>query len=463
MNNVTETLNALTSGSLIFDERADYLDLLLLHRSNPQRYPYLLESAAQSEQNSRFDILFAYPQECMTLGAADLADMDFLNQFDERWKKSRTVQANHDLPFTGGWFVYLSYEFAQQIEPSLLLASTASINFPVAFATRIPAAIILDHHKHCSYLVAEKSFAHLLPMMSDDLESAMVALEEGASVTTVKIDEIIEDAPQAYLDGVARIKEYILAGDTFQVNLSRAWRAKVEEGTSGGALYKQLRQANPSPFAGLIFHDGQYIISSSPERLVKVNQTYVEVRPIAGTRPRALEQGDDKALSESLLKHPKEIAEHIMLIDLERNDLGRICQPGSVEVNELMCLESYRHVHHIVSNVRGKLKAEITPGEVISAVFPGGTITGCPKVRCMEIIHELEQEPRGAYTGAMGYVNNDGTMDLNILIRTLSLINNQITIRAGAGIVADSDPAMELEESRTKARGLLRAIQNDLD
>ncbi len=463
MDNVIRTLRGSPPTSLFVERRDAYTDLLLLHQANPQRYPYFLESAARGEQNSRFDILFAHPLEQLSLVHSDLEKKDFLARFDKSWKKTQAVTGYHELPFRGGWFLFLSYELAQQIEPGLhSMDGGVAIDFPVAFATRIPAAIITDHQQQCSYLVAEANYAHLIPPLVEDLERAMRLGDGDAGKDAIVIQEVIEDDPQRYLGGVERIKEYILAGDVFQVNLSRAWRAPAQKGVQGGVLYRQLRQANPSPFAGLIYHEGSYIISSSPERLVSVNQHYVETRPIAGTRPRSLEAAQDKTLSDSLLRHPKEIAEHIMLIDLERNDLGRICRPGSVEVNELMGLESYRHVHHIVSNVRGKLKAGISPGEVIRAVFPGGTITGCPKVRCMEIIHELEQEPRGAYTGAMGYVNTDGSMDLNILIRTLSLIDNQITLRAGAGIVADSDPHMELEESRAKARGVLRAIQNNL-
>jgi anthranilate synthase component 1 len=166
----------------------------------------------------------------------------------------------------------------------------------------------------------------------------------------------------------------------------------------------------------------------------------------------------DAAYSQELLAHPKERAEHIMLIDLERNDLGRLCVPGTIEVNELMVLESYAHVHHIVSNVRGRLREDISPGDVIRAVFPGGTITGCPKVRCMEIIAELEQQARGAYTGSMGYINRDGSMDLNILIRSMISSGDHLQLRAGAGIVADSNALAELDETRAKARGLLRAL-----
>ena len=199
-------------------------------------------------------------------------------------------------------------------------------------------------------------------------------------------------------------------------------------------------------------------MSSSPERLVRVHHDLIETRPIAGTRPRSAEQGQDLYYSRELLAHPKERAEHIMLIDLERNDLGRVCFPGSVKVDELMSLESYAHVHHIVSNIQGRKRPEVTPGQVIRAAFPGGTITGCPKVRCMEIIAELEGTGRGPYTGSFGYLNRDGDMDLNILIRTLLVEGTRFSLRAGAGIVADSDPGAELAETRAKARGMLLAL-----
>ena len=184
----------------------------------------------------------------------------------------------------------------------------------------------------------------------------------------------------------------------------------------------------------------------------------VETRPIAGTRARHGAPGSDATEKQELLANAKERAEHVMLIDLERNDLGRICHAGTVEVNEFMVTESYPHLHHIVSNVRGVLRDDVTPGAVLRAVFPGGTITGCPKYRCMQIIGELEREPRGAYTGSVGYLNTDGDMDFNILIRTATLSGNELRFRAGAGIVADSDWQRELAETRTKAEGLLRAF-----
>jgi anthranilate synthase component I len=256
-----------------------------------------------------------------------------------------------------------------------------------------------------------------------------------------------------------RAREYIIAGDIFQANLSREWRMPLPPDADPAALYARLRRSNPGPFAGLARWEEHAILSSSPERLLSLRNGVVETRPIAGTRPRGANAADDAALERELIGHPKERAEHVMLIDLERNDLGRICRPGSIEVNEMMVLETYAHVHHIVSNVRGELAAGVGPGAAIRAVFPGGTITGCPKVRCMQIIQELEAGPRGAYTGSMGWLGADGSMDLNILIRTMEMSPGELRFRAGAGIVFDSVPEAELAETRAKAKGLLAALE----
>jgi anthranilate synthase component 1 len=272
-----------------------------------------------------------------------------------------------------------------------------------------------------------------------------------------EIPRITEDDASRFVSAVDSAKQYIAAGDVFQANLSRGWSVKTQR--SARDVYTRLAAANPAPFAGSVKWNERWILSSSPERLLEIRDGIASTRPIAGTRPRALIREQDKVLSEELFANPKERAEHIMLVDLERNDLGRICEPGSVEVSEMMVLESYRHVHHIVSNVRGRLRSEVTPGMAIRAVFPGGTITGCPKVRCMQIIAELEASPRGAYTGSIGYLNRDGSLDLNILIRTMVKHGTSLQLRAGAGIVADSEPNAELAETRAKARGLLEALQ----
>jgi anthranilate synthase component 1 len=294
------------------------------------------------------------------------------------------------------------------------------------------------------------------------IDALQVDLDEVREFTsTCAASAFEEDAPDKFLGGVAAIHEYLRAGDVFQVNLSREWRARTNAAVTPAALFASLRRANPAPFAGLLQWRDRAVVSSSPERLVDVRGSIVTTRPIAGTRARVGGDDDGERLRE-LIGHPKERAEHVMLIDLERNDLGRVCVPGSVEVDEFMALESYAHVHHIVSNVHGILRAGVTPAAIIRAVFPGGTITGCPKVRTMEIIAELEGTGRGAYTGALGYLNRDGDMDLNILIRTLTLgYGGNVRFRAGAGIVADSVGAAELDETRAKARGLLRALGID--
>ncbi len=432
-----------------FELPDDQFDVLGLHNLNPENYPHFLESVV----GGRYDILFAFPQENLTCNSLDEAGSRlFLDRFDKEISRySRPAET--DLPFEGGWFVFLSYELAQSIEPVLNLAEDPS-GLPVAELTRFPAAVIRDRETRLITLVAETK--DLLSELRNDVEQALkLTCEE----TPVNLAGLQEDQPEVYLAGVERIREYIVEGDVFQVNLSRAWQGKVDPDVTHGRMYAALRKANPAPFAALMTRGEQAVISSSPERLVSVSSTgLIETRPIAGTRPRSSDHEHDSALSTELMAHPKERAEHIMLIDLERNDLGRVCEPGSVEVNELMVLESYAHVHHIVSNVRGRLRKDATAGQVIRAVFPGGTITGCPKVRCMEIIAELEHEGRGAYTGSLGYINCDGAMDLNILIRSLVRNGEEVRFRTGAGIVADSIPELELEETRHKAKGLLRGF-----
>jgi len=434
--------------------KLDYeFDLLRLHQSNPERYPHLLESVLHGTPQSRYDILFAFPGKTITSDS-----QTFLQQLSQVWQQQRLNIAPSELPFSGGWFVYLGYELANEIEPTLELPASTS-PLPTAFASRIPAAIIRDHQLACSYIVCEPGCEVLLSQIRQDITGLATV---NNAVAHPQALGVVEDEPDGYIKGVKRIRDYIREGDVFQVNLSRAWRIELAN-TTAVQLYQSLRDNNPAPFAALVTIRGKAIISSSPERLVDIIDCQVSTRPIAGTRPRGTDQAADQAYSETLLAHPKERAEHVMLIDLERNDLGRVCQPGTVKVDELMVLESYAHVHHIVSNVSGRLRPEISPVDVIRAVFPGGTITGCPKVRCMQIIQELEQTSRGPYTGSIGYISHCGRMDLNILIRTMLLDGNQLSFRTGAGIVADSVAESELHETRAKARGLLRALGIDDD
>ena len=437
-------------------------DLLALHRQAPSRYPLLLESVASGTVQGRWDLLLATDGTGLALhadgGVRDLEGVarpgTFLDALDAQWQDLRVAADEPRWPFRGGWALLLDYELAIQVEPVLELPMPDAAGRPLALALRCPAAVLSDRASGECLALAEAEQAPLLAKIVADLQAcaSLPALPPWQPPRAIE-----EDEPRRFLDGVERILDYLRAGDVFQVNLSRGWRARFDAPPDPAALYARLRQANPAPFAGLFAGEGWAVASSSPERLVSVRGRVVETRPIAGTRPR-FAGDDDAARIRELVGHPKERAEHVMLIDLERNDLGRVCTPGSVQVDELMTVESYAHVHHIVSNVRGMLRAEATPGQVIAAVYPGGTITGCPKVRCMQIIAELEGGPRGAYTGAIGWLNRDGDLDLNILIRTAELRGTEAVFRTGAGIVADSDPRSELDETRAKARGLLRAL-----
>ena len=256
---------------------------------------------------------------------------------------------------------------------------------------------------------------------------------------------------------VERIREYIFAGDCFQVLLAR--RIEVPHDFASDGLYRALRALNPSPYMYHLVLDGVELIGSSPELLVRVAEGRVTVRPIAGTRPRGTTPEDDDRLAAELLADEKERAEHVMLVDLGRNDVGRIAKYGSVRVTELMRVEKYSHVLHIVSQVEGSLGDDASAVEVFRATFPAGTMTGAPKVRAMEIIDELEPERRGPYAGAVGYIAaGDRRMDLAITIRTCDIADGIANVQAGGGIVYDSDPATEWEETENKARAMLVAI-----
>ena len=432
---------------------------------DPQYYPLLLDSAAAGPL-SRVSLLLAAPSAALWLDREGRLAGErmrprgtgFLDALEHWWRSERTAADAGDAeagPFSGGWAIFLGYELAREIEPNLALPPT-----PLpwqAFALRTHGALVLDLQSGRVSAIAEEA-AVLGRLVADAREAAAELAQE----EELHIEVVREEDPAAYLARVHRAKEYVRAGDIYQANLSRPWDVILRAARSpavAAALYARLCAANPAPFAALAQWQGVSILSSSPERLVRVDGRRVDTRPIAGTRPRSRDPAREPREMRELAAHPKERAEHIMLIDLERNDLGRVCEPGTVRVDELMIIESYQHVHHIVSNVCGVLRSEVTPIGAVRAVFPGGTITGCPKFRCMQIIAELEGEGRGAYTGSLGYLTRDGRIDLNILIRTMTLRANTLTFRAGAGIVADSDPERELEETRAKARGLLAALE----
>jgi len=452
------------SKQIIINSFSGRIDLLALHESKSDTYPYYLESSAvETVQGSEsFDILFAYPQQLLEkktdeqvyLNNKLVEKTDFLQKFDSLWVNEKNQYSESGLPFLGGWFVYLGYELVNEIEPGLSLTNFDNA-LPIAFASRVPVALMYSHKDDVTFLVCEKEFEKYSANVEQDIHDLTEQPDKYQDTHIVN-----EELADRYTDSIQKILQYIKDGDVFQVNLSRAWNSKANNQLNASEIYRKLRTTNPAPFSALVKHGRASIVSSSPERLVRVKNNKVETRPIAGTRPRGKSSSDDQKLREELLNNYKERAEHIMLIDLERNDLGRISQPGTINVDELMTIETYAHVHHIVSNISGKLKENTKPGEVLRAVFPGGTITGCPKVRCMEIINELEQAPRSAYTGSLGYVNQNGDMDFNILIRTLIVNGDEIQFRAGAGIVADSIPENELKETRAKAKGMLLAVSS---
>ena len=451
---------------------AERPDLEQLAARFPARYPFLLKSVSNDESSESADILFARPTgelrlrhaggrwQLLSAGDAPVARHDdFLIALNDWFAALGPPPAcPHPLPFRGGWFIYLGYELARQIEPGLELP--VSDGQTVALAARVPVAVVNCRGPGArSFVIAEPGFDSLADRALADC--AAIAGDgpddDGRAGKDLNL-AIDEDPADTFTRAVASALELIGSGDIYQANLSRRWQAACPDGAAP-ALFAALNRANPAPFAALARLGDLSIVSSSPERLVRTRGTEVATRPIAGTRPRGGDADDDRRLLAELRAHPKEQAEHVMLIDLERNDLGRVCRAGSVHVDEFMGVESYAFVHHIVSNITGQLRDDVLPGDVIRAVFPGGTITGCPKVRCMEIIAELEGVPRSAYTGSLGYLNRDGDMDLNILIRTLLLADGTLSFRTGAGIVADSLPLAELAETRAKAEGLLRALR----
>ena len=363
------------------------------------------------------------------------------------------------LPFTGGWLGWLGYDLAWEIErlPSL---NQDTLPFPVAYWYEPESFAILDRVEQTLWL-ASTELSQL-----DNLETKLISpgrmhpRTDASSVSPSKIHFLTNR--EQYQNAVKQAKKYIQAGDIFQTNLSLRFQTQTER--DSWSIYTQLQQINPSPFASYWRSPWGDTIGCSPERLVKLEGRQAETRPIAGTRRRGKNEKSDRALARELLANTKERAEHIMLVDLERNDLGRVCEWGSVEVDELLAIERYSHVMHLVSNVKGILKSDRDAIDLIQGVFPGGTITGCPKVRCMEIIEELEPVRRSLFYGSCGYLDSRGNLDLNILIRTLLYIKKDENLalvygQVGAGIVADSNPQQEWLESLNKAEAQIAALK----
>ncbi|MGB3199612.1 MAG: anthranilate synthase component I [Nodosilinea sp.] len=375
--------------------------------------------------------------------------------------------AARSLPFTGGWLGWLGYDLAWEIE-RLPTLKTDPLPFPVALWYQPNTFAVLDHQAQRLWLFAPD------PTTLDRLEKQLTWPVEDTLVGPIPKGDrpavSLGMTAAEYQRAVRQAKQHIEAGDVFQVNLSLRFATVTT--THSWTLYRQLQRINPSPFACYWRTPWGDVISCSPERLIKLQNGIAQTRPIAGTRPRGATPAQDAELAQTLLNNPKERAEHIMLVDLERNDLGRVCQWGTVRVDELLSVEYYSHVMHLVSNVVGELRSNSSSErqhqssvDLIRAVFPGGTITGCPKVRCMEIVENLEPVRRSLFYGSCGYLDRRGHLDLNILIRTLlfghaNSLRNAATVwgQVGAGIVADSDPVKEWQESLQKARAQLLAL-----
>lgn len=387
------------------------------------------------------------------------------------------------LPFTGGWLGWLGYDLAWEIE-HLPDSKSDPLPFPVAFWYEPETFAVLDHHEQQLWLAATDITQ--LDEMEGSLDSAQSQPQNSLqSFDQIEPSHLSFVSTQAdYEKAVEQAKRYIQAGDIFQTNLSLRFSTATQ--AASWDIYRALQQLNPSPFASYWRSPWGDVVSCSPERLVQRQGEIVQTRPIAGTRPRGQSPEQDQRLRHELMSNAKENAEHIMLVDLERNDLGRVCRWGTVQVDELLTIENYSHVMHLVSNVKGKLRSPYDSIDLIRAMFPGGTITGCPKVRCMEIIEELEPLRRSLFYGSCGYLDRRGDLDLNILIRTLLYVPQDrpqatsyddpeqlgyppeqfashkrwaIAIgQIGAGIVADSQPHREWQESMTKAQAQIEAL-----
>ncbi len=451
----------------------------------PSRPSFLLESGSGPLSTARYSFFGTDPYLVLSGRGKEtaLASCDGVTVVDRApWAclverlRPATMGRRLDLPpFVGGGVGCLSYDLVRQFEslPSQAQDDLALPDIEFLFVDQVAA---FDHQTRTLHLLFAPPMERFVGESRDKLYregcdrlgewAAKVTAGHPAPASSLLPHLTItpDQTPEAYRSRVTACKDYIKAGDIYQANLSHRFTVGLDSAIrrpfsdSAVALYQRLRSVNPSPFSALMQGQHYALVSSSPERLVRLQGRIAETRPIAGTRPRGRSPGEDERLRAELLANAKERAEHIMLIDLERNDLGRVCRYGTVRVDEFMTIEAYSHVSHIVSNVTGALRDDLDGFDLIRAVFPGGTITGVPKIRCMEVIEELEPVRRGPYTGALGYISWTGDLDFNILIRTLLLTDTAGYLQVGAGIVADSDPEREYQETLFKAQAALQAL-----
>lgn len=374
------------------------------------------------------------------------------------------------VPFIGGAVGYFSYDLCHFIE-RLPVTTVDDLHFPECYLAFYDVLAAFDHREERVYVVStgfpeleedkrmRRATEGLGKMKSRLLYKSSVSAMDKLTPAPAQEGVILKSnfSREEYLEAVATAREYILAGDIFQVNLSQ--RFEVDLSLSPYELYRKLREINPAPFASYIDFDGISIVGASPERFLKVQGEQVETRPIKGTRPRGKSPQEDQALAQELLTSVKDRAENVMIVDLERNDIGRVCRYGTVKVTELAMLETYPTVFHLTSTVRGRLDEGKSRIDLLKATFPGGSITGAPKVRAMEIIDELEPTRRSIYTGSIGYLSFDGGMDIDIVIRTILIKGDKAYFQVGGGIVYDSEPEAEYKETLDKAKALIQALE----
>ncbi len=478
-----EVLRLFEGGDLVPVYRKLLVDLdtpmsVYLKLSAAGQYSFLLESVEGGEQVGRYSFLGVNPKGVITVRDRIVRrtyhgetqeyrlpeGQDPLHMIEREFKRVSPVHLEGLPRLIGGAVGYLSYDIVRHFET---LPDTAADELEMPdIAFMLPdTLVIFDHAKHQLIVMAN---AHNTGDPDAAYDDAVQRIDEIIAALHRPLPElppapVTSDTPRAsvtqaeFEDQVRRAKEYIAAGDAFQIVLSQRLTRRTE--AQPIALYRALRALNPSPYMFFLnFGDEFTLMGASPEMLTRYEDGIAHTRPLAGTRRRGTTEAQDRRLAEELLADPKERAEHVMLIDLGRNDLGRVCEYGTVKVTEIMAVERYSHVMHIVSHVQGKLRRGLNAFDLVRATFPAGTLSGAPKVRAMEIIEELEGLRRGPYGGAVGYFSFDGSMDMCITIRSILMKGDQAYLQVGAGIVADSDPALEYEETLNKGRAVAAAI-----
>src|SRR5450830_1438712 len=438
----------------------------LPYRANPAEYfaairhapgAVLLDSGRPVAERGRYDLLSAWPEATLAV-QPDESGSEFLQRLRENLTQlgEAALPTGYELPFAGGLIGYLSYDFGRHLE-QLPQRAVDDLHLPDARFGLYAWALVSDHQAQTSQLVFH-------PALVDGERQRLISLFSQPGAETAAAFKLHgpmtpDLSAQTYAQAIARIHAYIQAGDCYQVNFTQRFRAAC----SGDpwAAYCALREACPTPFSGFqSLPDAGAVLSLSPERFIKISQRQVETRPIKGTRPRGLTPEEDAANAAELLASPKDRAENLMIVDLLRNDLGRTCRTGSVNVPELFSLESYPNVHHLVSSVTGELADDKDALDLIAGSFPGGSITGAPKIRAMQIIDELEPTRRWRYCGSLVYLDVRGEMDSSIAIRSLLVKDGQVCCWGGGGIVADSEWQAEYQESLTKVRVLLQTLES---